>query len=543
MRSESGLQPDTILSIGPGSAPPTDSMRMLLGGKAYNLLRLAAEGFQVPPAFVLPTSMCARWISDGPPPLDEFRALVVAAMSRLEGASGLRFGDTHAPLLVSVRSGAPVSMPGMLDTVLNVGITRATMPGLVGMTGNPRLAWDCYLRLIESYAGAVRGMGPQPFKDAAAKKIKSLGAAGLRDIDTLALRDLAFEYLELFSDAAGEPFPDDPFVQLLAATDAVFRSWDSPRARSYRRINGLDGLPGTAVAVQRMVFGNAGPRSGAGVGFTRDPATGERRLYFDFAFDAQGEDVVSGRCRVAAPNETERLLPDAVHSLRNTAERLEKVFGDAQDFEFTIEEGLLYLLQTRDAKRSAWARLKIAVDLAREGLIGKDEALRRVKGLDLGHLTRRCLSGADGAPIARGVAAGIGVATGAVVFAVDAAREESKSGRKVILVRNDIATEDIDGIASAAGVLTARGGRTSHAAVVAREFGKVAIVGCAALEISPDARSCTIGGRRLNGGDIVTLDGDSGDVYAGAVSVTEKRPEAEILQIEAWKRSSMMRTA
>ncbi|MBL6938985.1 MAG: pyruvate, phosphate dikinase [Alphaproteobacteria bacterium] len=487
--------------------------------------------------------MCARWITDGPPPLDEFRGLVTAALSRLESVSRVRFGDTHTPLLVSVRSGAPASMPGMLDTVLNVGLTSSTMAGLIEMTGNPHLAWDCYLRLIESYAGAVRSIEARVFRDTAAKKLKALGTTTLRDLDTLALRGMVSDYLDVYADAAGEPFPQDPFAQLLAAIDAVFRSWNSARARSYRRINRLEGLPGTAVAVQRMVFGNAGPRSGAGVGFTRDPATGDRRLYLDFAFDAQGEDVVSGRCPVAGTNDIERLLPDVARALEHLAERLEQVFRDAQDFEFTVEEGVLWLLQTRDAKRSNWAGLRIAIDLAREELITREEALRRVTDLDLAHLARRSLAGANGTPIASGVAAGIGVVAGAVVFSVEAAREEARLGRRVILVRDDIATDDIDGIMSAEGVLTARGGRTSHAAVVAREFGKVAIVGCPALAFSADGKSCVIGGRRLSSGDIITLDGDSGHVYVGAMSVVETRPEAELLLIETWKKATTIQPA
>ena len=363
---ESGLQPDAIQIIEPGGLEPADDALMAVGGKAFNLLKLAAVGFPVPPGFVLPTSMCAGWIAAGPPSQEDFRTLVGGPLDRLERAAGASFGDTRRPLLVSVRSGAPVSMPGMLDTVLDIGLTRANISGLIAQSGNPRMAWDCYLRLMKSYATTVHGLHPATFNEAGAKIMAAAGAATLAELDTLTLRDLVQHYLDVFEDEAGEAFPEDPHEQLRQAVNAVFRSWNSERAKSYRRINGLDGLSGTAVTVQRMVYGNAGPRSGAGVGFTRDPATGEKRLYLDFAFDAQGEDVVSGRRRLTSAGELVRALPEVSRSLEHVATELEQVFRDAQDFEFTVEEGELFLLQTRDAKRSAWARLKIAVDLVRE---------------------------------------------------------------------------------------------------------------------------------------------------------------------------------
>ena len=518
-----------------GNLPPSDDSLSTLGSKAFNLAKLAALGFPIPPAFVLPTSWCGRWIAEGAPSLNAFRSLIAPALSRLEGASNLGFGDHSRPLLVSVRSGAPVSMPGMLNTVLNVGLTKDTLPGLVAMTGNPRLAWDCYGRLIESYALAVRSLEPAPFRDAVARMSAALGVKDRHEIDTLSLRALATQYLDIFKDLAGEPFPDDPAQQLLAAAHAVFRSWDSPRARTYRRINALDGLPGTAATVQRMVYGNAGPRSGAGVGFSRDPATGEKRLYLDFAFDAQGEDVVSGRYPVAAASDLARLLPAVSQSLERMSARLEQVFGDAQDFEFTVHEGELFLLQTREAKRTAWARLRIAVDLAREGLIPKEEALRRLDGLDLSSLVRRRVAQASEPAIAQGVPAGVGVVSGRIAFSVEAVRSERARGGAVIFVRNDIATEDIDAIASADGVLTARGGRTSHAAVVARELGTLAIVGCSAIKIANDGRSCEVNGRQLPEGAWLTLDGESGQVFAGRVEVREERPESELAQVAAWR--------
>ena len=531
---ESGLQSDTIQIIGLGGRPPVDGALTAVGGKAFNLLKLAALGFPVPPGFVLPTSMCAGWSAAAPSP-EDFRALVAGPLDAVEKIAGLGFGDASRPLLVSVRSGAPASMPGMLDTVLNVGLTRATLPGLIALTGNARLAWDCYLRLIESYAASVHGLATTHFDEAAAKAFAVAGVASSLELDTLSVRNLARDYFDIFADVTGHAFPDDPYLQLFNAVGAVFHSWDSERAKSYRRINRLEDLPGTAVTVQRMVFGNAGPRSGSGVGFTRNPATGENHLYLDFAFDAQGEDVVSGRRRLTPSAEIARILPEVSKSLDNISTGLEHAFRDAQDFEFTVEDGELFLLQTREAKRSAWARLKIAVDLVREGIIDPREALRRLDGLDLSSLKRRRLADGLGKAIAEGVAAGIGVATGAVAFSIEDARKLAEQGQPAILVRNDIATDDIDGIVSAAGILTARGGRTSHAAVVARELGKVAIVGCRALQFSADGKNCAIAGHAFEPGAQLTLDGESGRTYAGAVAVDEEAPLEDLAQVEAWK--------
>lgn len=529
------MQPEGVQIIESGGLAPPDEALTAFGGKAFNLLKLAAMGFPVPPGFVLPTTMCANWIANGRPSPEDFRVFVSGPLNRLERAAGLGFGDPRRPLLVSVRSGAPASMPGMLDTVLNIGLTRATVPGLIALTGNPRLVWDCYFRLIVSYATTIHRLDASPFDEVSAAALTTAGVASLTELDTLALRDVVLRFLDLFQDMTGEAFPEDPLDQLLRAVDAVFRSWDSERARSYRRINRLEGLPGTAVTVQRMVYGNAGPKSGAGVGFTRDPSTGEKKLYLDFAFDAQGEDVVAGRRRLTPTTELVRVLPEVSRSLEHIAIKLEETFRDAQDFEFTVEEGELFLLQTRRAKRSAWARLKIAVDLVREGLVGQEEALRRLDGLDLASLVRRRAVSRGGDAIGQGIPAGIGVATGSIALTIDAARTRAAQGEAVILVRNDIATEDIDGIATAGGVLTARGGRTSHAAVVARELGKVAIVGCRDLQLSTDETSCTIAGRLFRNGDRITLDGETGRIYTGIVEVAEERPIEELALVNGWK--------
>lgn len=534
---ESGLQPDPIQIIEAGILPPPAEALSLLGGKAFNLVVLAAMGLPVPPGFVLPTSLCAQWIADGPPPMDEFRARVAGPLSRLEQATGLAFGDARRPLLVSVRSGPPISMPGMLDTILNVGLTRATLPGMMALTGDPRLVWDCYARLVRSYGQVVHGLDPAPFEDASAGALLAGQAGSLSDLDTLSLRGLASRYLDIFEDLSGRAFPDTPMEQLLLSVDAVFRSWESERAKTYRRIRSLTDQPGTAVTVQRMVYGNSGPKSGSGVGFTRDPATGEKRLYLDFSFDAQGDDVVSGRRRVTPAITLSRIMPQVAQGLEHVARQMEDRFHDMQDFEFTVEDGRLFLLQTRAGKRSAWARLKIAVDMVREGLIGVEEALRQLDGLDYAAITRRRVVGVHGDAIAKGTPAGIGAATGAIVMSADVARQFARQGRPAILVSNDLLTEDIEGIASAEGLLAAHGGRTSHAAVVARELGKVAIVGCADLVVAPDRKNCVIAGRRFDSGAEITLDGESGSIYEGRITIDEVRPYDELATVESWMRA------
>lgn len=532
------MEPEGILTIACPGAPPAEATLELAGGKAFNLLKLAGLGFPVPPGFVLPTSFCGPWIAQGPPELADFRAAIAQPLEYVERATGLRFGDVRRPMLVSVRSGAPVSMPGMLDTVLDIGLTRATLPGLVALTGNPRLAWDCYLRLILSYAVTVHGLDTEPFNALAGEEVAASGVAGSAELDTLSLRDLTLRSVDLFEDLAGAPFPDDPFQQLLGAVNSVFRSWNSRRAVTYRRINRLESISGTAVTVQSMVYGNAGPNSGAGVGFTRDPATGENKLYLDFAFNAQGEDVVSGRLPLTPATDIARLLPDVMDALEQARGRLERAFGDVQDFEFTVEDGKLFLLQTRAAKRSSWAQLKFVVDLTQEGLISKDEALRRLEGIDLSSIIRRRVAGGNVRAIAMGVPTSVGVATGAIATTIASARAMAAKGQKVILVRNDITTDDIDGIACAAGVLTARGGRTSHAAVVARELGKVAIVGCQKLRLAENAKSCTIAEHHFSEGGEISLDGGSGLIYAGAVELQDERPIQELAIVEDWKKNS-----
>jgi len=532
-----GETPESLFFILPRSAAPADATPQTLGAKAYGLLRLVQLGLPVPPAFVLGTAYCREYFARGGRLPDRVRAALSAGLARLEEATGRGFGNARRPLLVSVRSGAPVSMPGMMETVLNVGLDRANLAGLLRTTGNPRQVQDCYRRLVAGYMETVHGVAGAPFDAILERQCASQGLASPRELDSVALEQIARESQDLAAALGPEPFPQDPMQQLLGAVEAVMRSWNSERARHYRRLNGIDDAHGTAVTVQAMVFGNAGATSGAGVGFTRDPATGDNQLYIDFEFNAQGEDVVSGH-HIA--NGTARLaheLPRVLGELQRIKTVIEAEFRDMQDFEFTLENGRLYLLQTRAGKRASWAALRIAVDLVREGLITPAEALAQLNGVPIERIERTRLSARDAAPpLASGIPASIGVVSGAVVFDPHRAAELSAVGRHVVLARADIHTGDIEGIAAADGILTARGGRTSHAAVVARQLGKVCVVGCEALRIAPDGSSCQLGETRLAEGDEITLDGASGEIYAGRLAVTTERPERELALLADWRR-------
>jgi pyruvate,orthophosphate dikinase len=505
-----------------------------VGSKAANLRTLAALGLRVPPAFAVTTAACRAYLAAGQRLPDGLREQLRTAADHLEELGGRRFGGPH-PLLVSVRSSPPVSMPGMLDTVLNVGLTEASVHGLIRLTGHPWLAWDAYRRFARGYAQTVLGCPADPFERLDEGHRAAAGVATLQDLDPLAMRDLARATVALARGLAGEPIPADPVEQLEAAVAAVFRSWVSPRAREYRRLTGLADDTGTAVVVQAMVFGNGGGLSGAGVGFTRDPSTGADALYVDFLFNAQGEDVVSGRHAVAGLSRLAAALPGVHAELLDARRRLESAFGDMQDFEFTVEDGRLYFLQTRDGKRTPWAALQIAVDLVRDGLATPAEALGRLQSCDLGSLVRvRAIPPADAVRLATGVGAGLGVVSGAAVFDAERALARAAGG-PVVLVRPDIVTDDVAGIAAASGVLTAVGGRTSHAAVVARHLGKVCIVGCEGLHVDPGRRRAGIGSHAIAEGDLITLDGETGAVYAGEIPAACERPEAALAQVAEWR--------
>jgi pyruvate,orthophosphate dikinase len=522
-RPESFGPPPTLIGCGAADAilPPE-----AIGFKAHNLARMAVLGLPVPPAFVIGTAWCAA-------PQAATPALWAPALAALEDCTGLRFGDARRPLLLSVRSGAPVSMPGMMDTLLNIGLCDATLPGLVRLTGNPRLAWDAYRRLIATYGEVVLGIDAAAFE---ADLAEACGGRGERELDFIELRTLARRHLDTVEQRCGQPFPQDPRAQLAQAVQAVFASWSSDKARAFRRLKGLDEQLGTAVTVQRMVFGNAGGLSGAGVGFTRHPMSGEPEPWVDFLFNAQGEDVVSGRRSAAGHQALADVAPAVWTELLDATLRLEQAFGDMQDFEFTVEEGRLYLLQTRSGKRTPQAAARIALDLFDAGCIDRDEALRRTAGLDAAALSVARVVAGDGSalrPLAHAVSACTGVAIGEIALDEDRARMRHHAGANVLLLRQDAETSDIAALEIAGGLLTARGARTSHAAVVARQLGKVCLVGCDALQIDLARREVCLGERRLAEGRVLTLDGNEGTVFEGAAQTVQEAPVALLRRLAA----------
>jgi pyruvate,orthophosphate dikinase len=520
---------------GKGQSPQTGSVEDM-GFKAFNLAAMAAGGLPVPQGFVLSTRFCRECDgSNGRPPAN-VRETLAEGIRHIERESGLAFGGRRKPLLVSVRSGAPVSMPGMMETVLDVGVNDETVHAIVRATGNPRLAWDCYRRLIQSFAEVVHDCAPTPFEARLERCLGSCNAASPQEIDFRSLAELTRDFLTLFEEHTGAPFPQDPMAQLEAATLAVFRSWRSAKAVTYRTTHGLDDGMGTAVTVQRMVFGNAGGMSGAGVAFTRDPSTGENALYMDFIFNAQGEDVVSGRRALDGELPLGRLLPESVDQLERVARVLESRFHDAQEFEFTIEDGALYLLQTRTAKRTPWAALRIAVEQVEAGLLDAAQGLARLEEIDLDGIQETSFAHPDEVEVlAPAVSAGVGIAIGRIALDSDTAARWAKEGEDVVLVRGEAVTSDIAGIVACKGILTVVGGRTSHAAVVARQLGKVCLVGCSELAIDMAARRCRIAGRELTEGDWLCLDGNAGRVLAGRPELVNRRPTEWLQRVEGWK--------
>ena len=507
-----------------------------MGFKAHNLGRMAHLGLKVPEAFVLGTAICRDFLKHPAKSRTALHDLLVEMLRRLESASRLAFGGNRKPLLVSVRSGAPVSMPGMMDTLLNIGLCDATVHGLIRLTGNPRLAWDSYRRLVQQFAEVVHGAEAAPFRAALDAAQHEAGVDSPRELDFRQLAQLTREFLAIFRDVAGQPFPQDPLEQAEAAIAAVFASWNSERAIEYRRLNDLPDSIGTAVTVQRMVFGNAGGTSGAGVAFTRDPAGGDNRLYVDFLFNSQGEDVVSGRFAAGDAERLQTVLPEVWARLETVRGTLEAEFRDAQEFEFTVQDGELFLLQTRSGKRTPWAALRIAVDQVREGLIAPDEALHRLDGIDLDSLERKRLApGVEQEMLGRAVPAGIGLAGGAIALDAAAAQRLVAEGRRALLVREDTLTEDIAGLAACEGLLTLRGSRTAHAAVVARQMGKPCLVGCSQLAIDAAARSITLGARTLREGDPLWIDAEAGLIFASEPAVATEKPLAELAAVAAWR--------
>lgn len=519
----------------------------ILGGKGANLDGMAAIGLPVPPGFTITTEMCSVYYANGQTFPDHVRAEVAGGIAHIESVTGKAFGDAASPLLVSVRSGARVSMPGMMDTVLNLGLNDATVEGLAASSGDARFAWDSYRRFIQMYADVVLELDHGAFEEALEIAKEDQGYYLDTELSADDLRALVGEYKALVAAQWGKPFPQDVHDQLWGAVGAVFGSWESDRAKVYRRLNSIPGDWGTAVNVQAMVFGNMGDTSATGVAFTRDPATGENAYYGEFLINAQGEDVVAGirtpqyltraaRERAGAkPMSMEEAMPGVYGELAAVFQILESHYRDMQDIEFTVERGALWMLQTRSGKRTAKAALKIAVDMVAEGLIGEEEAVRRVDPMALDQLLHPTLDpNAVRDVLTKGLPASPGAASGKIVFDADTAEKWNERGEPVILVRIETSPEDIHGMHAARGILTARGGMTSHAAVVARGMGRPCVSGAGGLAIDAKAKSLRVNGRNFGEGDMLTLDGSTGEVMAGEVPTLQPELVGDFGTLMVW---------
>ena len=483
------------------------TMRELLGGKGANLAEMTVLGMPVPQGFTISTEACTQYYEDGRQINDEIQAQIYEYLSKME-----KFGDPSNPLLVSVRSGARASMPGMMDTILNLGLNDTVVEGLAAFTENPRFAYDSYRRFIQMFSDVVMELPKSAFEDMIDAKKKEKGVIHDTELTADDLKDLVAQFKTFYHKQKGEPFPDEPRTQLLEAIKAVFRSWDNPRANVYRRMNEIPYSWGTAVNVQAMVFGNAGNTSGTGVAFTRDPATGEKKLFGEYLMNAQGEDVVAGIRTPEPISHLKDTMPEIYEQFSTIAQTLEDHYADMQDMEFTIEHGKLYMLQTRNGKRTAAAALKIAVDLVDEGKITEKDAVLRVEPKQLDSLLHpqfdaKALKAAT--PIGKGLAASPGAACGRIVFTAEDAKEWANKGEKVILVRLETSPEDIEGMSAAQGILTVRGGMTSHAAVVARGMGTCCVSGCGEITVDYEAKQFTLGGKAYHEGDYISLDGST----------------------------------
>ena len=514
---------------------PSEGGRELLGGKGVGLAEMTLLGVPVPAGFTITTDACRAYMAaghDGPAGLDEE---IEEHLARLEARAGKRFGDPNNPLLVSVRSGAAVSMPGMMDTILNLGLGDDAARGLTERTGNARFAYDSYRRLLQMYGEVVEGVDGHRFEQALTDLKAARGARQDVDLSADDLSELVGRFNRIFEEEVGRPFPQEARVQLRRAVRAVFDSWDAPRAQNYRRTYEIPDDLGTAVNVVQMVFGNKGEGSGTGVCFTRNPATGERGVYGEFLADAQGEDVVAG-IRTPEPIEAMRShLPKAYDQLLETLVRLEEHYRDMQDIEFTVEDGRLYLLQTRTGKRTAAAALKIAVEMVEEGLISKEEAVVRIDPAQLDQLLHPMIDpDAKVNVVARGLNASPGAASGAIVFDADTAADRGKEGDSVILVRWETTPDDFHGMVGAKGILTSHGGLTSHAAVVARGMGKPCVTGCEALTVDAAAKIARLPGHELREGDTITIDGGTGAVIVGPVPLVPPRINDDFQRILEW---------
>lgn len=524
-----------VYFFGAGKAEGSKEMRNLLGGKGANLAEMTNLGIPVPPGFTITTEVCRVYYEGNrnyPPELDE---QIDENLKKLEDAMGLKFGDPKRPLLVSVRSGARVSMPGMMDTVLNLGLNDETVQGLIDMTGNERFAYDAYRRFIQMFGDVVMEVPHDDFEAILEAKKKELGVVLDTELDAEALKDVVKKYKALVREKTGKSFPEDPREQLDMARDAVFGSWMNPRAITYRRLNNIPGDWGTAVNVQAMVFGNMGDDSGSGVAFTRDPGTGERKYYGEYLPNAQGEDVVAGIRTPVGLDYLEKEMPEIYKELTDIFDRLDTHYRDMQDLEFTVQNNRLYILQTRAGKRTAQAAVKIAVDMVGEGLITKEEAVGRVNPEQLDTLLHKTVDpNTKEEAIAKGVAASPGAAVGKVVFSADDAVEMAQAGEDVILVRKETSPDDIHGMAAAKGFLTSRGGKTSHAAVVARGMGKPAVTGCEAVVVDEERGEFSVNGHVLKRGDVITIDGSHGKVFLGEIELQEPAIGGDFATLMSW---------
>ena len=512
-------------------------MRNLLGGKGANLAEMTNLGLPVPQGFTITTEACTQYYEDGKTINDEIMGQIMAHIEKMEEITGKKFGDKENPLLVSVRSGARASMPGMMDTILNLGLNEEVVEVLSAKSGNPRWAWDCYRRFIQMYSDVVMEVGKKYFEELIDEMKKEKGIEQDVDLTAEDLKRLAEQFKAEYKEKIGEDFPVDPKEQLLGAVKAVFRSWDNPRANVYRRDNDIPYSWGTAVNVQMMAFGNMGETSGTGVAFTRNPATGEKKLMGEFLLNAQGEDVVAGVRTPQPIAKLEEIMPEVFKQFIDICDTLEDHYRDMQDMEFTIEDKHLYMLQTRNGKRTAKAALKIACDLVDEGMITEEKAVSMIDPRNLDSLLHpqfdeKALK--EATPIAKALAAAPGAACGKVVFTAEDAKAWAARGEKVVLVRLETSPEDIEGMKAAQGILTVRGGMTSHAAVVARGMGACCVSGCSAIIMDEANKRFTLAGKEYQEGDVISFDGTTGNIYDGEIRSVDAVIAGEFGRIMAW---------
>ena len=513
------------------------NMRELLGGKGANLAEMTNLGLPVPQGFTVTTEACTRYYTDGKVIGDDIVEQIYAALAETEKVAGKKFGDENDPFLVSVRSGARASMPGMMDTILNLGLTDKAVVGLANLTSNEKFAYDAYRRFIAMFSDVVMEIPKSEFEAVLDEFKEKKGVKFDRDLDAEDLKNVVVRFKEIYKKHLGVEFPQDPKVQLMEAVKAVFRSWDNPRAIYSRRMNDIPGDWGTAVNVQAMVFGNMGETSGTGVAFTRNPSTGEKKLYGEYLLNAQGEDVVAGIRTPQPIAQLQEQMPEVYQQFVDIAGKLEAHYRDMQDMEYTIERGKLFMLQTRNGKRTAAAALKIAVDLVDEGVLSEEEAVLKVEPKQLDTLLHPNFDAAavKKAPvIAKGLPASPGAATGGIYFTADEAAEHGKAGEKVILVRRETTPEDIEGMDFSQGILTVFGGMTSHAAVVARGMGRAAVVGCGELKINEEAKTLTVASKTYHEGDFISLDGSTGNVYDGQIATVDASISGDFARFMGW---------